>query len=159
MNKNILTRYHVMIEILGFVLILASFAVAIAAMASGKVIPSNYDFAGNVTDYSKPGFLIMMPIVMLISNGTMSLILHFVSFSSWSMPVKVKPGRERAVYGCVGYMIAIMELLFGIFTLAFTLFSSAALGKMMMPLSVFLVVAIFADIIVCCVLAVKLNGR
>ena len=159
MNKNILTRYHVMIEILGFVLILASFAVAIAAMASGEMIPSHYDFAGNVTDYSKPGFLIMMPIVMLISNGTMSLILHFVSFSSWNMPVKVKPGRERAVYGCVGYMLAIMELLFGIFTLAFTLFSSAALGKMMMPLSVFLVVAIFADIIVCCVLAVKLNGR
>ncbi|MGN0386468.1 MAG: DUF1648 domain-containing protein [Lachnospiraceae bacterium] len=159
MNKNILSRYHALIEILGFVLILASFAVAIAAMASGEMIPSHYDFAGNVTDYSKPGFLIMMPIVMLISNGSMSLILHFMSFSSWSMPVKVKPGRERAVYGCVGYMIAIMELLFGIFSLAFTLFSGAAMGKMLMPLSVFFVVALFADIIVCCVLAVKLNGR
>ena len=59
----------------------------------------------------------------------------------------------------MGYMLAIMELLFGIFSLAFTLFSGAAMGKMLMPLSIFLVVALFADIIVCCVLAVKLNGR
>ena len=157
MNKSILSRYHILIEILGAVLLLASFAVAIAAMASGKMIPSHYDFAGNVTDYDKPGFLIMLPIIMLISNGFTSLILHFVPFSSWNMPVKVKPGRERAVYGCIGYMIAVMELLFGIFSFAFTLCSGAAKGEMLMAISIFLVVALFADIIVCCVLAVKLN--
>ena len=159
MNKSVLSTIHLMLELLSYVLLIASFAVAIPTMASGKEIPVHFDMVGNITEYGGPGILIVVPLVMLIINSSVSVMLHCFPFSSWNMPFKVKPQNQRRVYGCVGYMIVIMAVLMSIFSLVFTILVGTGVTKTVGIFTIFFSAAVIADIIISLVAAGILNGK
>ncbi len=133
MAKPYITKKHCVIEILSYVCLVASIIIAIVGMAIlPDEIATHFDGAGNIDGYGSPGVLLMLPLIMLFSNGVMSMVLHLMSPEAWNTPCKIEPGREVLVYRDVSSMITWMELEFGVFTLAMTIASWQQNGKLLM---------------------------
>ncbi len=158
-RKLIFTRIHMVLEILGYVFLLAAFIVAIVACATGKEIPWKFDAAGNITGYDSPGVLFMMPAALLFTNIILSLVMHFLPVNAWNVPFTIRPGREIAVYRDMTMMIVIMVLLFGIFSAASTFLLFKNLGAVLFPATMIFLAAVFADIIVMTALAARHNKK
>lgn len=121
MNKLFYTKFHIIIEVISFVLVFAALGVAIYATATidGEV-PTNYDFDGNVTGYGSPGVFLILPIMMFICNGIISLCGHLLPTTSWNMPFKINPERLVIVGRDMAWMLVLLELEIALFTLIFT---------------------------------------
>lgn len=133
MAKPYITKKHCVLEILSYVCIVASIIIAIVGMVVlPDEIATHYDGAGNIDGYGSPGTLLLIPLIMFFSNGTMSLILHLMSPEAWNTPRKIEPGQEIRVYRDVVSMLTWMELEFGVFTLASTIASWQQNGKLIM---------------------------
>ncbi len=158
-RKLIFTRIHMVLEILGYVFLLAAFIVAIVACATGKELPWKFDAAGNITGYDSPGVLFMMPAALLFTNIILSLVMHFLPVNAWNVPFTIRPGREIAVYRDMTMMIVIMVLLFGIFSAASTFLLFRGLRTVAFTITWILVAALFADIIVMTALAAWHNRK
>ena len=133
MAKPYITKKHCVLEILSYVCIVASIIIAIVGMVVlPDEIATHYDGAGNIDGYGSPGTLLLIPLIMFFSNGTMSLILHLMSPEGWNTPRKIEPGQEIRVYRDVVSMLTWMEFEFGVFTLASTIASWQQNGKLIM---------------------------
>ena len=103
-RKNYINRIHIMIEfaalavwlvamileILSWVLMLASLLIAIIGSVTLKgPIAIHFDGKGNPNGYGSPASMLLLPIIMMVTNGTVSLIGHFLDPSAWNMPFKV----------------------------------------------------------------------
>lgn len=120
--KPYITFKTLIVEIIGMLMMVASliYAVIVAATTKGK-IPISYDIHGEVTKYGSPAVLIIMPVSMLFVGLIMCLILHVLPSSAWNMPVKVKEEKALIVYSDVAFMLGLIILEFGAFTLFSTL--------------------------------------
>ena len=133
MAKTYITKKHCVIEILSYVCLVASIIIAIVGMVIlPDEIATHFDGAGNIDGYGSPGTLLLIPLIMFFSNGTMSLIVHLMSPEAWNTPCKIEPGQEIRVYRDVVSMITWMELEFGVFALASTIASWQQNGKLIM---------------------------
>ncbi|SET64256.1 DUF1648 domain-containing protein [[Clostridium] polysaccharolyticum] len=121
MNKEYITRKHVITEILGNICIIASiiYVVYLIVTIDGK-IPTHFNGAGEADKYGSPAVLLGLPITMLFSNFVMAVCMHFLPKDMWNMPFRVNPARELKVYQGISYMLALLELESGVFTLFFT---------------------------------------
>ncbi|MCR4998891.1 MAG: hypothetical protein K6A05_03520 [Lachnospiraceae bacterium] len=120
--KQFLTIHHKIQELIAVVTCVASLIAAIVMMAVIKEpVPTNVDLHGNVTHYGSIGFIIMMPIMMLPTVLILLAVTHFFPLSMWNLPVKPKPGREVKLYRISAYMVTLMNMQTGIFSLVFTL--------------------------------------
>ena len=143
-----ITKAHTVLEILSYVFIVASFALAIYGINTlPDEIPTHFDFQGNIDGYGSPGSLLLLPIIMLITLGTVSLITHFVSPQFYNMPFKIKPGRELIIYKDVVWMMVGIEFMISLFTLAAVWSQFISSGTIIMIASIGLCVGIFALII------------
>lgn len=116
--KNHITLKQKIVEILAYVLMWASIVIGIIWSAKlPKEVATHFDAAGNADGYGSPYSFLFLPIIMLISCGISSLVLHFMPPDLWSMPVKVKPEHAVRVYRDVVWMMVGMEFCFGVFTL------------------------------------------
>ncbi len=157
-RKLYITKAHVAVEIISYVVMLVSFIFAIYAINTlPDEIPIHYDFYGNVDGYGSPGSIIILPIIMLICNLFISLMTHFVSPQFYNMPFKIKPGRELQAYKDVVWMLIGMELMFSLFTLASVWSQYISSGTIILIASVVLTVAIFAQIIVTLIVMYRHN--
>lgn len=159
MNKLIFTKVHIVLEILSCVLILAGFIVAVIAMASGEEFPVHYDLSDNATGNGSAATLFIMPAIMFFTNLIMSASIHIIKPGAWNLPFDIRPGREIPVLRAMTMMIAVMELLFGIFTFVFTIAIYQKNGKVLMPLTFLFLAALFADIIIMYVFAYRCNKK
>ena len=122
MNKPYITKKHLVLEILSYVLLLVCFIIAIVGMATlPDEIPTHFTMSGEIDGYGSPGTLLMLPIIMLICNGMTSLIMHVMPPTMWNTPSKLKPQNAvRALQDMIS-MIAWMELEISVFTLFSTI--------------------------------------
>lgn len=122
MNKPYMTKRHLVLEILSYVLLLACFIIAIVGMATlPDEIPTHFTMSGEIDGYGSPGTLLILPIIMLICNGMTSLIMHVMPPTMWNTPSKLKPQNAvRALQDMIS-MIAWMELEISVFTLFLTI--------------------------------------
>ena len=105
--KNHITLKQKIVEILAYVLMWASIVIGIIWSAKlPKEVATHFDAAGNADGYGSPYSFLFLPIIMLISCGISSLVLHFMPPDLWSMPVKVKPEHAVRVYRDVVWMMA-----------------------------------------------------
>lgn len=158
MRKPYITKIHIILEILSYVLIIASFMIAIIGVnILPEEIPTHYDLSGNVDGYGSPAVLFGMPVTILLCNLITSLIAHFMNPAYWSMPVKVKEAKKIILYKDVVSLVVAMELEFAVFTLVFTIMSFT--GKMggAMLLSLLLLGAVTISIVGTCVLMKRHN--
>ena len=117
-----MTKRHLVLEILSYVLLLVCFIIAIVGMATlPDEIPTHFTMSGEIDGYGSPGTLLMLPIIMLICNGMTSLIMHVMPPTMWNTPSKLKPQNAvRALQDMIS-MIAWMELEISVFTLFLTI--------------------------------------
>lgn len=117
-----MTKRHLVLEILSYVLLLACFIIAIVGMATlPDEIPTHFTMSGEIDGYGSPGTLLILPIIMLICNGMTSLIMHVMPPTMWNTPSKLKPRNAvRALQDMIS-MIAWMELEISVFTLFLTI--------------------------------------
>lgn len=117
-----MTKRHLVLEILSYVLLLVCFIIAIVGMATlPDEIPTHFTMSGEIDGYGSPGTLLILPIIMLICNGMTSLLMHVMPPTMWNTPSKLKPQNAvRALQDMIS-MIAWMELEISVFTLFLTI--------------------------------------
>ena len=77
--KNYITLKQKIVEILAYVLMWASIVIGIIWSAKlPKEVATHFDAAGNADGYGSPYSFLFLPIIMLITCGICSLILHFL---------------------------------------------------------------------------------
>lgn len=122
MNKPYITKGHLVLEILSYVLLLVCFIIAIVGMATlPDEIPTHFTMSGKIDGYGSPGTLLMLPIIMLICNGMTSLIMHVMPPTMWNTPSKLKPQNAVRALQDIMSMISWIELEVSAFTLFFTI--------------------------------------
>ena len=103
MKKSYITKAHRILEILSWILIAVSFGIAIYGM---NVLPSeiatHFNARGVADNYGSPAALLILPIVMAVCLGFMSLIAHFVDPSvGLNMPFVIREENKGNVYRCM----------------------------------------------------------
>ncbi len=158
LRKLIYTRVDAVLEILGYVFLLGSFLIAVAACATGTMVVEKFDKAGNVIKYGPPAILFLMPASMLFCNLLFSLVLHLSNPGTWwNMPFKPRPGREIVLYRDIVRMQTVMELLFGSYTLGFNIILYRGYGDAITPLTTVFTVAVLGDIVGMLVISARHN--
>mgnify|MGYP002961954574 CR=1 FL=1 len=111
MNKPYMTKRHLVLEILSYVLLLVCFIIAIVGMATlPDEIPTHFTMSGEIDGYGSPGTLLILPIIMLICNGMTSLIMHVMPPTMWNTPSKLKPQNAvRALQDMISMIEVINE--------------------------------------------------
>ena len=157
--KSYITKKHIIVEIISYVLMCASIVIGIIWSAKlPKEVATHFDAAGNADGYGSPYSFLFLPIIMLITCGISSLVLHFMPPDLWSMPVKVKPEHAVRVYRDVVWMMVGMEFCFGVFTLYSTI--TAYMQKMHgMLAATFIFMAVLFGIIIWCIVACVRHNR
>ncbi len=152
MKKAYITKKHMILEIISYVILFAAFILAVIGIfVLPEEIATHYDAVGNVDGYGSPVTLLIMPAILLISNLTCSLCIHLLPASCWSTSVKVKPGNEIFVFRDTVSMIVLMELEISVFGLFFTIACFLEKGKIMLPGCIVFLAVLFATIIIVCV--------
>lgn len=157
--KSYITKKHIIVEIISYVLMWASIVIGIIWSAKlPKEIATHFDAAGNADGYGSPYSFLFLPIIMLVCCGISSLILHFMPADLWNMPVKVKPEHAVRVYRDVVWMMVGMEFIFGVFTLYCTI--TSYMQKMQgMLAATFIFMAILFGIIIWSIVACVRHNR
>ncbi len=157
--KSYITKKHIIVEIVSYVLMWASIVIGIIWSAKlPKEVATHFDAAGNADGYGSPYSFLFLPIIMLVCCGISSLVLHFMPPNLWSMPVKVKPEHAVRVYRDVVWMMVWMEFIFGVFTLYCTI--TAYMQKMDgMLAATFIFMAVLFGIIIWSIVACVRHNR
>lgn len=147
-RKMIYRKTDAALEIAGYICYVAAFLTAAYACVSGVRIPEKFDAAGNVIKYGSPGILFLMPAILLPCNLLFSLALHLIRPEVWnvSLPFAIRPVRIIVVYRDMVRMQTVLELLIGIFTVAFTFFLYLGMKEAVIPLAILFILGIAADI-------------
>lgn len=157
-NRNYYTRFHMIMEILSWIFLLAALILAVVGCFTLEgPVPIHYDGRGNPDGYGSPASLLLMPIVMMFASGGVSAVGHFLDPSAWNMPFKVNYLRRHIVYRDMMSMLFMMELELAIFTLAFTLMSYFQNMHGIGLISVLFVVALMGTIVFWSVIAYRHN--
>ncbi len=155
-----INKIHVIMEILSYVILLICYAVTIYSISISPVrVPTHYDFEGNIDGYGSPYSYLFLPTIMLITNITISLIMHFVDAKNWNMPFKINAGRELVVYRDISYMFVAMEVLFSCFTLTSSIsnFDLEYTGKITSIAAIVMIILLFMVITVPTIFAYRHN--
>jgi hypothetical protein len=158
MNKLYITKIHLVIEAISYVLLIASIIVlAVGSHGIDGEVATHYDIAGNADAYGSVASLFIMPVIILFTSVILSLVVHFFPLRYWSMPFKVNLGREIKVYR---YMTLMMILIIFVMSAA-TLVSSVAMlksnGLLITAACIGMVVMMTMVMVVMCILAGKAN--
>lgn len=125
MNKPYITLGVMIIEIIGQLLTIAALIVSIISKEE-----------------------VVLSVSMLATNIILVLSLHFMPANLWNMPVKVTEHNALMVYKDTAYMMAIMLLIFGLFTMLCVI----PLGNKEVRTNIAstaVVLALFANIVAC----------
>ena len=157
--KNYITLKQKIVEILAYVLMWASIVIGIIWSAKlPKEVATHFDAAGNADGYGSPYSFLFLPIIMLITCGICSLILHFLPPDQSSTPAKLKPQHALRAYTDAQRTIAVTEISLRLFTLYSTI--TAYMQKMTgMLAATFIFMAVLFGIIIWCIVACVRHNR
>lgn len=157
MRKPYINKIHMILELLGYIMIMLSLVYAIIMINTIEgEIPTHYNEYGEVDAYGSPTSLLILPIVMLSGCLIITGCLHFLSARSWNTGFKLNPARENIVLADLGYMMASMVTEMGAFTLVATYFLEKN-GSVVMGASFALTAAMAVSVIVFFVKAYRDN--
>ena len=159
MKKSYITKAHRILEILSWILIAVSFGIAIYGM---NVLPSeiatHFNARGVADNYGSPAALLILPIVIAVCLGFMSLIAHFVDPSvGLNMPFVIREENKGNVYRCMMTILFLLELEIGVYTVILEIQSFGQQGKSMGVFLVVFLAVVAVTVIEGCVKAWKYN--
>lgn len=156
-RKPYIKKAHVIVEIVSYIILVVAFAVAIYGMNVLDEITTRYKVNGVPDGNGSPKTLLILPLVMLLTNGTISLLMHLVGAKSFNMPVKVKPENAVLVYSDMIWMMVIIQVLIALYTLVTNIGMFFGNGFVITMATIVLLVGLIPAIVVPFVMCLKHN--
>lgn len=132
-NKALFTRTHRTLFAVAWLLLLASFAAALYGIHTlPDTIATHFTLDGTPDEYGSPTTLLILPAIMTVCLGAISLVAYMVPPEQWNIPFSVPEQCRTAVWRDMLSMLAALELEIGAFTLFATLqsLSQRSVGSM-----------------------------
>lgn len=154
--KKQFTIHHKLQFWIGILATVASLIFTIIFMLMTKEdIPIHYDWNWNPTGYGHSGTLLIVPLIMLPVNLMIYAIGYFMPPEAWNLPVKPKEGCEETLYRITAYMLSLIVLEDGLYSLILTI-AAAFQIKSLLQIStpaylIILTATCIIDIILCVV--------
>ena len=124
------TKRHTVLEILAWLLLLASYGIAIYGMRHlPESIATHYALDGAPDGYGSPGSLLILPIIITIALGTVSLVAHFVPVDMLNVPFEMQEKNQTQVYQTIISMLHALQIEIGAYTLYMTIMSYRQDGR------------------------------
>lgn len=124
------TKRHTVLEMLAWLLLLASYGIAIYGMRHlPESIATHYALDGTPDGYGSPGSLLILPIIITIALGTVSLVAHFVPVDMLNVPFEMQEKNQTRVYQTILSMLHALQIEIGAYTLYMTIMSYRQDGR------------------------------
>lgn len=124
------TKRHTVLEMLAWLLLLASYGIAIYGMRHlPESIATHYALDGAPDGYGSPGSLLILPIIITIALGTVSLVAHFVPVDMLNVPFEMQEKNQTQVYQTILSMLHALQIEIGAYTLYMTIMSYRQDGR------------------------------
>lgn len=124
------TKRHTVLEMLAWLLLLASYGIAIYGMRHlPESIATHYALDGAPDGYGSPGSLLILPIIITIALGTVSLVAHFVPVDMLNVPFEMQEKNQTQVYQTIISMLHALQIEIGAYTLYMTIMSYRQDGR------------------------------
>ena len=124
------TKRHTVLEMLAWLFLLASYGIAIYGMRHlPESIATHYALDGTPDGYGSPGSLLILPIIITIALGTVSLVAHFVPVDMLNVPFEMQEKNQTQVYQTIISMLHALQIEIGAYTLYMTIMSYRQDGR------------------------------
>lgn len=124
------TKRHTVLEMLAWLLLLASYGIAIYGMRHlPESIATHYALDGAPDGYGSPGSLLILPIIITIALGVVSLVAHFVPVDMLNVPFEMQEKNQTQVYQTILSMLHALQIEIGAYTLYMTIMSYRQDGR------------------------------
>ena len=124
------TKRHTVLEMLAWLLLLTSYGIAIYGMRHlPESIATQYALDGAPDGYGSPGSLLILPIIITIALGTVSLVAHFVPVDMLNVPFEMQEKNQTQVYQTIISMLHALQIEIGAYTLYMTIMSYRQDGR------------------------------
>lgn len=124
------TKRHTVLEMLAWLLLLASYGIAIYGMRHlPESIATHYALDGAPDGYGSPGSLLILPIIVTIALGIVSLVAHFVPVDMLNVPFEMQEKNQTRVYQTIISMLHALQIEIGAYTLYMTIMSYRQDGR------------------------------
>lgn len=135
------TKRHTVLEGVAWLLLLASYGVAIAGMRHlPDSIATHFMLDGTPDGYGSPGSLLIAPIIMTFPLTIVSLIAHFMPVDMLNIPFEMHKENEERVYQTIITMLHVLQVEISGYVLYMTIMSYRQDGRIMPCLVLFLAV-------------------
>lgn len=124
------TKRHTVLEMFAWLLLLASYGIAIYGMRHlPESIATHYALDGTPDGYGSPGSLLILPIIITIALGIVSLVAHFVPVDMLNVPFEMQEKNQTQVYQTIISMLHALQIEIGAYTLYMTIMSYRQDGR------------------------------
>lgn len=124
------TKRHTVLEVLAWLLLLTSYGIAIYGMRHlPESIATHYALDGTPDGYGSPGSLLILPIIITIALGIVSLVAHFVPVDMLNVPFEMQEKNQTQVYQTIISMLHALQIEIGAYTLYMTIMSYRQDGR------------------------------
>lgn len=124
------TKRHTVLEVLAWLLLLTSYGIAIYGMRHlPESIATHYALDGAPDGYGSPGSLLILPIIITIALGIVSLVAHFVPVDMLNVPFEMQEKNQTQVYQTIISMLHALQIEIGAYTLYMTIMSYRQDGR------------------------------
>lgn len=124
------TKRHMVLEMLAWLLLLASYGIAIYGMRHlPESIATHYALDGTPDGYGSPGSLLILPIIITTALGIVSLVAHFVPVDMLNVPFEMQEKNQTQVYQTIISMLHALQIEIGAYTLYMTIMSYRQDGR------------------------------
>ena len=124
------TKRHTVLEMLAWLLLLTSYGIAIYGMRHlPESIATHYALDGTPDGYGSPDSLLILPIIITIAFGVVSLVAHFVPVDMLNVPFEMQEKNQTQVYQTIISMLHALQIEIGAYTLYMTIMSYRQDGR------------------------------
>lgn len=124
------TKRHTVLEMLAWLLLLTSYGIAIYGMRHlPESIATHFALDGAPDGYGSPGSLLILPIIITIALGIVSLVAHFVPVDMLNVPFEMQEKNQTQVYQTIISMLHALQIEIGAYTLYMTIMSYRQDGR------------------------------
>ena len=158
MRRAYRTKIHLILEIAAWLCLLAAYGIAIYGMnVLPDTIVTHFTLDGTVDGYGSPGTLLLMPIMMTLCVGGISLFAHLNPEETFNIPFQVRAANKVSVFRNLLTMIFAINLEIALFTLYLEVKCFQQDGTGILPLTILYVAAMIVTIVFFLLKAYKKN--
>lgn len=146
MNRQYIKLPHIIMLVLSYVFMVASIIMALVYVvnSAGTEVPTHFDISGEADAYGSAGSIMMLPVIFLITNISLTFMLFFYSFEYWNHPMKkINPNAAKYVYSDDAWLLTFTVFSFSVLSAAYVataVYNPSLFTVVLIPIVVILLV-------------------